>query len=153
MRKIIDGKAYDTDKAEMVADWDNGLYSSNFKYVSEQLYRKNNGEYFIVGSGGAMTEYATQCDDNSWCGDSRVHPITENQAKRWVERHCDARTYDDEFGYVDDDGEDCYRVIREVVSKECYDLFMEKVSDGYKEDDYKSSGATLEEMIRKCCSK
>ena len=52
MKKIINGKKYDTNTATKVADYWNGYGASDFNYVSEELYLKNTGEYFLLfGSG------------------------------------------------------------------------------------------------------
>ena len=57
MKKIINGRKYDTDTASMVGEWSDG-YPSDFRYEAETLYRKRNGEYFILGEGNAMSRYA-----------------------------------------------------------------------------------------------
>ena len=41
MKKIINGKKYDTDTASCVGSWDNGYGYSEFGYFSEALYRKD----------------------------------------------------------------------------------------------------------------
>ena len=53
MRKIIANKSYDTNTASLVGAWDNREYG-NLDYVSESLYRKRTGEYFIHGAGGRV---------------------------------------------------------------------------------------------------
>ena len=40
MKKIIDGKKYDTETAECVGGWDNGYYANDLYYCWEGLYRK-----------------------------------------------------------------------------------------------------------------
>ncbi len=84
MIKIIDGRRYDTDKAELVASVS---YSnpSDFHYFSEDLYRTRNGNWFIHGEGGAMSKYAVQVEQNSWSGGAEIRPLSEDQAYRWLE--------------------------------------------------------------------
>lgn len=84
MIKIIDGKRYNTDKAELIA---NNSYSnpSDFHYFSEDLYRTQNGNWFIYGEGGAMSKYAVQVEQNSWGGSEEIRPLTENEAYDWLE--------------------------------------------------------------------
>ena len=47
MKKIINGKVYDTQKAECVGKWNNGL--AGFDWCEEELYRKRTGEFFLFG--------------------------------------------------------------------------------------------------------
>lgn len=51
MKKIIDGKMYNTETAKECGTWDNCEYG--FNRVEETLYRKKTGEFFIHGEGGA----------------------------------------------------------------------------------------------------
>ena len=51
MKKIINGKVYDTDTAKLIGSWDNGIYG-DLDSVSEDLYRKRTGEFFIFGHEG-----------------------------------------------------------------------------------------------------
>ena len=39
MNKVINGKRYDTDKAEQIAQSDNGCYVGDLDYYCETLYR------------------------------------------------------------------------------------------------------------------
>lgn len=98
MRKIINGKSYDTDKATIVGSWNNGNWDSDFDYVSEELYRKRTGEYFVYGEGGARTQYAKPDGYNSWRGGSLITPVTYEEARSWAEEHLDADGYEREFG-------------------------------------------------------
>ena len=53
MNKVINGKRYDTDKAEQIAQSDNGCYVGDLDYYCETLYRKRTGEFFLHSEGGA----------------------------------------------------------------------------------------------------
>ena len=48
MRRILNGKAYDTGSAKQIAHYDNGLLPGDFDYIEETLYLKKTGEYFIL---------------------------------------------------------------------------------------------------------
>lgn len=52
MKKIINGKMYNTETATELGDFWNGLSTSDFRNLSETLYRKKNGEFFLYGQGG-----------------------------------------------------------------------------------------------------
>lgn len=52
MKKIINGKKYDTDTAKEVGYSNNGLLSTDIDYIEETLYQKKTGEFFLYGEGG-----------------------------------------------------------------------------------------------------
>ena len=56
MKKIINYKKYDTETATEIGAWSQGI-AGTFEYVHESLFRKNNGEYFLHGEGGAASKY------------------------------------------------------------------------------------------------
>lgn len=58
MKKVINGKMYNTETATRIASWDNGIYGNDFKSCEEDLYLSKKGQYFVAGSGGAMSSYA-----------------------------------------------------------------------------------------------
>jgi len=111
MRKVIKGKLYDTEKATPIVSWSNGYYSNDFHHVSETLYRKRTGEYFLHGEGGAMSEYAESCGQNQWCGGERITPLSYDDARTWTEEHAGADVYEREFGIPDEDKEHDLHVI------------------------------------------
>ena len=98
MKKIIDGRLYNTDTAREIDSWDNGFGATDFKHCSETLYKKKNGEYFLYGSGGAMSIYSESCGNNEWTGGSTIIPLTETKAKKWAETKLSADEYIEEFG-------------------------------------------------------
>lgn len=100
MKKIINGKKYDTDTAKCMLIWGNS--KTGFSHVYEELYRKKTGEFFLYGEGGPMTSYAKSCGDNSWSGGSDIIPFTEKDARDWTERHGDADDYERIFGEVEE---------------------------------------------------
>ena len=97
MKKIINGRMYNTETATELGNFWNGLSASDFRYLSETLYRKKNGEFFLYGEGGAMTEYS-QPDGDMTGGGEKIIPLTEEQAKHWAEEKLDADTYIEIFG-------------------------------------------------------
>jgi hypothetical protein len=87
MKKIIDGKRYDTETATKIAGWSNNLGSRDFHNCSEDLYKTKSGNWFIYGEGGPMTNYATSCGNNSYCGGEDICPMTPEEAQIWLETH------------------------------------------------------------------
>lgn len=102
MRKVIKGKVYDIDKARELLTWTHSN-PRDFGYIRETLYVKRTGEYFIEGEGGAATKYREWIDSNSWTGGGRITPVTEQEAREWVEQHFDADEYEMVFGKVDEE--------------------------------------------------
>lgn len=101
MKKIINGKMYNTETAKRVGEWDNGRYG-DFGYCSESLYQKKTGEFFLYGEGGAMSKYVVYYGPNSWGGGEAITPLTEQSAKKWAEDHITAEEYEAIFGEVDE---------------------------------------------------
>lgn len=98
MKKIIDGRMYNTDTATCVATYDNGCSYDDLDYISEDLFIKKNGEWFIYGAGGARTNYSVSCGSNWWRGGSSIIPLTEEEAKEWLEEHDFVDEYIKYFG-------------------------------------------------------
>lgn len=103
MKKIINNKLYDTDTARELGSWDNGRYGSDFGALSETLYRKKTGEFFLLGEGGAATKYAQAVGQNNWTGGARIMPLSYAEARDWAEEHLSADAYQDIFGPVAED--------------------------------------------------
>jgi hypothetical protein len=100
MKKIINGKMYDTETAKEVASCYHGEGPRDFRHYSETLYKKRTGEYFLAGEGGPMTHYAVSTGQNSWSGGEKIIPLTYSEATEWAEREMDADDYQAEFGPV-----------------------------------------------------
>lgn len=99
MKAIINGKTYNTATATQIGSYDNGLSYSDFDYFREALYRKRNGEFFLVGEGHARTKYARNYGD-CWGYGSRAIPISTGTAKLWLETYGDHDEYAAIFGGV-----------------------------------------------------
>lgn len=99
MKKIISGKKYDTETAQLVGEWSEG-YRNDFSYIEEELYRKRTGEYFLLGEGGPDSRYAEQTGMSSWSEGWRIMPYTYEQAQEWAGRCLDVDEYESIFGEV-----------------------------------------------------
>lgn len=84
MKEIIGGKKYDTNTAELIAEWNNGYYRSNFKRCEESLYRTTKGAWFVAGEGGPMSKYARPVGDMT-SGGGGLTPLTDDEAYEWLE--------------------------------------------------------------------
>lgn len=103
MKKIINGKRYDTDTAEFIGKWENIYNSADLQYECEELYRKKTGEFFMYGEGGPASSFAVQTGTTSWSGSCKITPITEDEAKKWVEENLDGDTYENLFEIEEED--------------------------------------------------
>ena len=103
MKKIINGKVYDTETAKGLGSWGNGGTWRDFGHMEETLYRKKTGEFFLHGEGGPMTQYAQPAGQNSWSGGERIMPMTFAEARKWAEEHLDGDEYEQIFGAVAED--------------------------------------------------
>lgn len=94
MKKIINGKKYDTETAKLLANARNEIH-----FYEEKLYRKKTGEYFLHGYGGPGSCYAEwNSRDNCWRGGEKILPISFEDAKNWAERKLEAKKYKEIFG-------------------------------------------------------
>ena len=107
MKKIINGKLYDTETAKKLGDWDNGLCTSDFNYVCETLYKKRTGEFFLLGEGGAATNYSERIGSNDWCYGYAIMPMSFDEAQKWASS----------VGYKEEDVNDIIKSVRQSKRK------------------------------------
>lgn len=103
MKKIINGKLYNTDTAKELGSWENTPDVRDFSHFEETLYQKRTGEFFIYGEGGPGSRYSVSAGQNCWAGGSKIIPITWENAREWAEEHLDADDYESIFGPVAED--------------------------------------------------
>ena len=121
MKKIINGKLYDTETAKRVGAWSNNRSSRDFSSCDEILYRKRTGEFFLHGMGGPMTKYARSCGDNSWSGGEEIIPLSAAKAREWAEEKLDADDYAEIFGMPDEGSDEketlCIQLPTDLVAR------------------------------------
>lgn len=103
MKRIINHKVYDTDKAKQIYQWDNNLLPNDLNYCTETLCRKKTGEFFLYGESGANGKYSKSLGNNSWCGGEDIIPLDWEAAREWAESRMDANAYEEIFGEVQED--------------------------------------------------
>ena len=72
MKKIINGKSYDTETAKDVGYRYIGAFGKLDGY-EERLFVKKTGEHFLYGIGGPDSKY----------GKPTIKPVTDKQANEW----------------------------------------------------------------------
>lgn len=87
MKRIINGKRYDTETATLVATHSNGCSYSDFHHVEERLYLTLRGAFFIHGGGGPLSKYAKSTGTNSTSGSQEIIPLDADEARSWLEEH------------------------------------------------------------------
>lgn len=125
MQKIIKGRKYDTDTAREVCGYSNGLPFGDFDWVQETLYVKRTGEYFLYGKGGARSKYAVP-DGDFMGGGSEIIPLSEADAKAFVEENGDTETYEKFFGEVSEGETRTTIVLSEGAKKKLQRIALEK---------------------------
>lgn len=82
MKKIINRKVYNTETAELLDEYWNGLSTKDFHYIYEQLYKTKKGNWFLYYSGGALSKYG-----ESGSGTEGIIPLEPEEAYEWLERN------------------------------------------------------------------
>ena len=95
MQLVIDGKTYDTETATLITAWDNGAGETDFWYCCEKMYRKECGEFFLCGEGGGNTRWAAAVGDGLLTNGTGILPLTENEAREWLENNVSQPQDDD----------------------------------------------------------
>lgn len=158
MKKIINNKRYDTEKAKKVAEYDNDTARSDFNFYHEDLYQKRTGEFFLYGQGNAASKYAERAFPDGWQSGEKIVPLTVDEAKEWAERTQDADTYESIFGVVEDGDEKAVTTIsisqssikklKEMASD--YKISMSAVVEGLVDAEYDKKGEiSLSKGIKK----
>ena len=98
---IINGKKYDTETAKELAN-DSFLYPGDFRYWSETLYQKRNGEYFLHGEGGPLSQYARFVGMTARTNGEKIIPFTIEEAMQWAEKHLEGNEFEKIFGEVEE---------------------------------------------------
>lgn len=85
MRRIIEGKRYDTRTAEVIGSYDNGYHQNDFHWLEETLYRTPSGQFFLHGEGGGMSVHRRSVEGRMWTSGETLNPMTDGQAMCWLE--------------------------------------------------------------------
>jgi len=85
MKARIEGKVYDTAKAEKIATYDNGLPRMDLDYIREALYRAPDGTLFFAGESGPRMRYGKNCEGGGKVGGEGITLTTREAAKEWIE--------------------------------------------------------------------
>jgi hypothetical protein len=95
MKKIIDGKMYDTEKSVCIGSASNiGRGASSVSdlncWISNLYLTQNTKEYFIEGKGGPMSMFAHHLDENTISGGNDIILMPKEDAQNWAEKYLDS---------------------------------------------------------------
>jgi len=86
LKKIINGKVYDTEKATEIRSYQEGILG-NFEYINEVLYRTKRGNWFLYRDAGALSGYGRSLPNNGgWYGTTDIEALDEQEAFEWLSR-------------------------------------------------------------------
>ena len=84
MKKIINGKIYNTDTATRIGG-DVHSNRSDFRYEDTDLYRTPKGAFFLQGEGGPYSRWSRPCGSNGQMGGHGIQALTLIEALDWCE--------------------------------------------------------------------
>ena len=87
MKRVINGKFYNTETAELVADAESSAPYNDMRYWYERLYKTRRGAWFVAGEGGAMSYWSESCGSNLRGPGSGIILKSEGEALEWCEQH------------------------------------------------------------------
>lgn len=67
----------------MLIAMDTNLYPGHPEHFSEYLHKTLDGHFFLLGIGGANTDYGRRRPDDSYLGGKRITYMTKEQARTW----------------------------------------------------------------------
>lgn len=105
MRKIINGKRYDTNTAVPCGIYTCGSRGDEHSYskvLYQILYQKRTGEFFLYGEGGSQSPYAKEATINHWKGGERITPLSEKEAQEWASNYLTNEEYERIFSVIDE---------------------------------------------------
>ena len=84
MKRIINGKIYNTETAARIGNFSSDCGPGDFRYEDTDLYITKKGAFFISGEGGALSRWSEPCG-NGQCGGSGIEAMTAAEALEWCE--------------------------------------------------------------------
>lgn len=101
MKQIINGKLYNTDTAKKIGEFESDYPKDSFRFFSETLYQKQNGEYFLFGQGQAESKYGKKTPQGkiSW---AKIKPLSYEQSYQWALKNLSADEFMQNFGEVEE---------------------------------------------------
>ena len=100
MKRIIEGKQYNTSTAKKICVLKCNEDSGDFRWHSSALYLSPKGTYFIAGKGNARSRWAEPVGGNAYGPGSGLEIITPEEARRIAEEALLDEEDMDEAGFL-----------------------------------------------------
>lgn len=119
MNTTINNKRYDTDRARLIGSINNKKKKNDPFYISESLYCKKTGEYFLHCCGGSETKYAkikkrvTISDASKSEYNEAIILLSEDDAKKWARTNLSEEIYKKQFEKDENDKSHIYITIEQ----------------------------------------
>lgn len=84
MKKIIDGKEYNTEIATKIAAYTAPYDRDDRLYYYEELYMISPSNYFLYGEGSACTRYAKKNQNGTKSFGKNIIPIDGDTVSDWI---------------------------------------------------------------------
>ena len=85
MKRIIEGKIYNTETAECLCNVGNNLVSSDFRHDHSKLFVTKKGAFFVAGGGGPLSRWSVSVGNNGTSGSSGIYLVTRDEARVMLE--------------------------------------------------------------------
>lgn len=104
MRRIVDGKAYDTETAELLAEFRYG-YPGEDDHYQESLYRTAGNGFFLACNGAEDSPYALLLREDIARPGADIVPLTDAEVLRWLEDYEYTEVIERVFGTLPEAGD------------------------------------------------
>lgn len=87
MKRIIYGTMYNTEKSELIHRWNGGLNDNDISELTEELYKTQFGEYFIVDYYGSGADFIVRADVVDPSIDVDLDTVWRDHILEWLDSH------------------------------------------------------------------
>jgi len=87
MKKIINGKTYNTETADFIEEASANCACNDFEYFEESLYKTKKGAWFMYGSGNAASKYSEPGFTGGSQSGDRMFVLSPSGAFNWLEKN------------------------------------------------------------------
>jgi hypothetical protein len=85
MKKVIEGKIYNTETAECLCDVGNNLSARDFHHNHSKLFVTEKGAFFVAGGGGPLSLWSVSVGNNGTSGSNGIYLVTRDEARVMLE--------------------------------------------------------------------
>ncbi|RLG45020.1 MAG: hypothetical protein DRN81_03045 [Thermoproteota archaeon] len=103
MKKLIEGKIYNTETAIEICEYKAPCPVNDFHYFEESLFVTKRGCFFLCGEGGGLSRWSeTTVDGHGHGYGFGIQVLSKDSALKWVEnRDIDVESIQDHFDFIE----------------------------------------------------